>query len=87
MFDTAKFDSKDGELTFVRAIERDDVVINWLRPRSDEFNITYNLGHIYEPDFVVETDDCIFLVEVKGVDKLNNPDILAKKKQLFNIVL
>ena len=79
VFSTAKFDSKDGELTFARVIERDDDVINWLRPHSKEFNITYNRGHAYEPDFVVETEECTFLVEVKGEDKLNDPDVLAKK--------
>lgn len=45
-------------------------VQNWLRPHPKEFNITYNHGHIYEPDFVVETENIIYLVEVKGEDKL-----------------
>lgn len=81
VFNTAKFDSKDGELTFARVVERDDDVVNWLRPNPREFNITYNRGHAYEPDFVVETEECNFLVEVKGEDKLNNPDVLAKKER------
>ncbi|MDU4577066.1 MAG: hypothetical protein E6Y68_06880, partial [Negativicoccus succinicivorans] len=37
--------------------------------------------HTYEPDFVVETEDTIYLVEVKGEDKLNDPDVIAKKKR------
>ena len=80
VFDTAKFDSKP-ELYFARAMERDSSVENWLRPAPTEFNITYNRGHKYEPDFVVETKDIIYLVEVKGEDKLNDPDVIAKKKR------
>jgi len=81
VFETAKFDSRP-ELLFARAMERDrDNVINWLRPAPTEFNITYNRGHNYEPDFVVETKDIIYLVEIKGEDKQNDPDVIAKKKR------
>lgn len=45
------------------------------------FNITYNHGHPNEPDFVVETDGKIYLVEVKGEDKMNLPDVIAKKNR------
>lgn len=81
VFSTAKFDSKDGELTLARVLENDPDVINWLRPHPQEFNITYNHGHSYEPDFVVETEDIIYLVEVKGEDKLHDPDVIAKKER------
>ena len=81
VFGEAKFDSKDGELTLARVMETDPDVINWLRPHPREFNITYNHGHAYEPDFVVETEDTIYLVEVKGEDKLNDPDVIAKKER------
>ena len=81
VFAEAKFDSKDGELTLARVLERDPDVLNWLRPSPQEFNITYNNGHNYEPDFVVETESMIYLVEVKGEDKLKDPDVLAKKER------
>ena len=80
VFDSAKFDSHP-ELLFARVVESDTDVQNWLRPAPQEFNITYNHGRIYEPDFVVETRDVIYLVEVKGEDKLNDPDVIAKKKR------
>ncbi|MBS4960332.1 MAG: DEAD/DEAH box helicase family protein [Clostridiales bacterium] len=80
VFNTAKFDS-NPELILARILEYDSDVINWLRPAPQEFNITYNHGHSYEPDFVVETSDFIYLVEVKGEDKLNDPDVIAKKKR------
>ena len=66
VFSTAKFDSKEGELTLARVLETDDDVQNWLRPHPKEFNITYNHGRNYEPDFVVETESTIYLVEVKA---------------------
>lgn len=80
VFDRAKFDSYP-ELLLARVLEYDTDVQNWLRPAPQEFNITYNHGHSYEPDFVVETEGTIYLVEVKGEDKLNDPDVIAKKKR------
>ena len=37
-------------------------------------------GNNYEPDFIIETEDKIYLTEVKGEDKINNPDVIAKKQ-------
>lgn len=81
VFSEANFDSAEGELSFARIIERDNDVLNWLRPSPKEFNITYNHGKSYEPDFVVETEDTIYLVEVKAEKDLNVPDVIAKKKR------
>lgn len=83
VFSTAKFDSKEGELALARILDsgENDDVLNWLRPHPKEFNITYNHGHFYRPDFVVETEHTIYLVEVKGEDRLNDPDVIAKKKR------
>ncbi len=80
VFDRAKFDSLP-ELLLARILETDEDVQNWLRPAPHEFNITYNRGHNYEPDFVVETEGAIYLVEVKGEDKINDPDVIAKKNR------
>ncbi|MBR0519641.1 hypothetical protein IJJ97_07610 [bacterium] len=80
VFNYAKFDSKIGELALARILEFDQDVIKWLRPHSNEFTIKYNSGNNYEPDFVIETEDKIYLTEVKGEDKINNPDVIAKKQ-------
>ena len=85
VFSEVKFDSAEGELSFARIIERDPDVLNWLRPSPKEFNITYNHGKNYEPDFVVETEDTIYLVEVKAERDLNDPDVIAKKKRGINV--
>ena len=79
VFTSAKFDSLP-ELVLARLLEQDKDVINWLRPAQNEFNITYNRGRHYVPDFVVETDKEIYLIEVKGEDKLNDADVIAKAK-------
>ena len=81
VFEEVNLDSAEGELSFARIIERDEDVLNWLRPSPKEFNITYNHGKNYEPDFVVETEDTIYLVEVKAEKDMNDPDVIAKKKR------
>ena len=80
VFSSAKFDSFP-ELLLARVLETDTDVINWLRPAQNEFNITYNRGRHYVPDFVVETEQYFYIVEVKGEDKLNDADVIAKGKQ------
>lgn len=73
-----KFDS-DSERKFAIVCEMSPEVIRWLRPAKEQFNITYNRGKRYEPDFVVEDDAFYYLVEVKRRDAMNDPDVLAKK--------
>lgn len=80
VFSSAKFDSYP-ELVLARVLENDRSVINWLRPAQNEFNITYNRGQHYIPDFVVETEIAFFIVEVKGEDKINHPNVIAKGKK------
>lgn len=81
VFETAKFDSVP-ELKLARIVEREtDFVQKWLRPSPMDFNITYNNGKKYEPDFVIETEKNKFLVEVKNDNELSNPDVLAKKQK------
>ena len=73
-----KFDS-DSERLFAIVCEISPEVIRWLRPSKEQFNITYNGGKRYEPDFVVEDDAFYYLVEVKRKDAMTDPDVLAKK--------
>lgn len=78
-----KFDS-NPERIFAIACENSPEVIQWLRPSPKQFNITYNRGHKYEPDFVVETSDMYYLVEVKDRRKLQDPDVVAKKERAIS---
>lgn len=80
VFDIAKFDSYQ-ELDLARILEKDDFVINWLRPSQNDFNLIYNRDKHYVPDFVVESEEHIYLVEVKGEDRINSADVIAKSKK------
>lgn len=84
VFSSCKFDSVP-ELVLARLLERDDGFIKtWLRPSPNEFNITYNNGRKYEPDFVVETRSTIYLVEVKADNQIEDDDVLAKKERAIS---
>ncbi|MBO6222842.1 MAG: hypothetical protein J6N56_03575, partial [Bacteroidales bacterium] len=74
-----KFDSST-ELNLSFVLEVDPAVKKWLRPAPTQFSIYWGNGaHRYEPDFVVETDDCIYLVETKAKKDLTDDDVKAKK--------
>lgn len=75
-----KFDSKtEQDLAFV--LENDKKVIKWLRPASNQFRIYWdNNSKRYEPDFIIETEDTIYMVEPKSLANINDADVLAKKE-------
>lgn len=75
-----KFDSAP-EKRFAIVCEQSKEVIKWLRPAAKQFNLFYGNGQRYEPDFVVETSDTMYLVEIKGEDKLNDENNLLKKQR------
>ncbi len=75
-----KFDS-NPERIFAMMCDNSNEVLQWLRPAPTQFGITYNRGRNYEPDFVVETDDMYYLVEVKARDKVRDPVVIAKKER------
>lgn len=75
-----KFDSAP-ERRFAIVCERDPEVRKWLRPAAKQFNLFYDGNRRYEPDFVVETEDTMYLVEIKGEDRLNDEDNLKKKQR------
>lgn len=73
-----KFDSAP-EKRFAIVCENDPEVLKWLRPAPKQFNLYYEGNRRYEPDFVVETKDTMYLVEIKGEDRINDEDNLQKK--------
>ena len=77
-----KFDSK-SEKDFVILLEKDssNFVSRWLRPADRQFNITWgSLGKKYEPDFVVETMDTIYMVEIKKAQDVDSNEVQDKAK-------
>ncbi|MCZ8198194.1 MAG: DEAD/DEAH box helicase family protein [Flavobacterium sp.] len=75
-----KFDSKtEQDLAFV--LENDNKVLKWLRPANNQFRIYWdNNSKRYEPDFIIETEDTIYMVEPKSSANINDADVLAKKE-------
>lgn len=72
------FDS-GTEHNFAQILEQDGEVLTWLRPSAMQFNIHWGRdSRRYEPDFVVETNDSIYLVETKASKELSNEEVLAK---------
>lgn len=78
LYPLQKFDS-DTERRFAVILERD--ALKWFKPAKGQFQIFYKLGADqpeYVPDFVVDTDSCIFLAETKAVSDLETQEVQAK---------
>ena len=75
-----KFDSKtEHDFSFV--LENDPKVLRWLRPAKEQFNIYWSNGSKrYEPDFIVETEDCIYMIETKAANEVANEEVQMKKQ-------
>ena len=75
-----KFDSKtEHDFSFV--LENDKKVLRWLRPAREQFSIYWSNGSKrYEPDFVVETADCIYMIETKAANEVTNEEVQMKKQ-------
>lgn len=79
LFKELKFQS-DPERKLAVILDRDSQ--KWFRPASGQFQIFYKLGvsqHEYQPDFVAETADYIYMMEPKAKNEMTSPDVLAKK--------
>jgi type III restriction enzyme len=60
--------------------ERAPGVMRWLKPGRGQFEIEYEPGRRYEPDFVVETEAEMFIIEVKAANQLEDNVVKAKAK-------
>ncbi|MDE5800995.1 MAG: DEAD/DEAH box helicase family protein [Paramuribaculum sp.] len=73
-----RFDSST-ELDFAFILETNNEVLKWIRPVPNQINIYWSSGaKKYEPDFIVETADAIYMCETKAEKDLNDADVLAK---------
>ena len=83
LYPLQKFDS-DTERRFAVILERD--AQKWFKPAQGQFQIYWKSGldsKEYIPDFVVETEDSIWLVETKAGKDLKDPEVLAKADAAF----
>ena len=74
-----KFQS-EAERVLSIILERD--AIKWFKPARGQFQIYYKWdGNYleYQPDFVAETAEIIYMLEPKNRDEIDSPQVVAKK--------
>ncbi len=75
-----KFHS-DSERKLSVILERE--AKRWFKPAKGQFRIYYKWGSDhpeYQPDFVAETDDTIYMLEPKAKNEMDDPQVLAKSE-------
>jgi type III restriction enzyme len=75
-----KFDSKT-EKDFAIILEQDKAVMKWLRPALNQFHIYWNHNSKrYCPDFIVETEKAIYMIETKKADSIDTIEVEEKSR-------
>ncbi|MCU0832809.1 MAG: DEAD/DEAH box helicase family protein [Chromatiaceae bacterium] len=80
LYPVQKFES-DAERRLAVILERD--ALKWFRPARGQFQIFYRDGadhREYQPDFVAEASDAIYMLEPKMRKEVEDPVVLAKKE-------
>lgn len=73
------FDSDDERRLSV-ILEDDEEVIRFIKPPLNQLGLFYKAGKQYNPDFLVETKDCKYMIEVKAANQVNNDDVQEKAR-------
>jgi type III restriction enzyme len=79
LYPLQKFQS-DAERTLSVILERE--AIKWFKPTKGQFQIFYRNGvehSEYQPDFVAEAADLIYMLEPKASNQIDDPIVTAKK--------
>jgi type III restriction enzyme len=80
LYSTQKFQS-DAERKLAIILDRE--ALKWFKPARGQFQIFYKLGadHFeYQPDFVAETADGIYMLEAKARNDMQDAEVQAKKE-------
>ena len=80
LYPVQKFDTNTERMLAV-ILERES--LKWFRPAKGQFQIYYRWQGEhpeYQPDFVAETDDTIYMLEPKMNTQMTDPQVLAKKE-------
>ena len=73
---------------YLRATKREKGLIlerealKWFKPARGQFQIYYRWGADYpeyQPDFIAETADCIYMLEPKAANQMDDTEVLAKR--------
>ena len=73
------FDS-DDERRFSVILEEDAAVLRFIKPPLNQLGLFYKAGKQYNPDFIVETDDAKYVIEIKAANRTEDIDVLDKAK-------
>lgn len=73
------FDS-DDERRFSVILEEDDAVLRFIKPPLNQLGLFYKAGKQYNPDFIVETNDAKYMIEIKAANRTDDADVLDKAK-------
>lgn len=80
LYPIQKFDA-ENERRFAVICEQDPKVKVWFKPALNQLKIYYNQKQSYNPDFIVETEDKKYLVELKAANKIDSDKEVEAKKQ------
>lgn len=61
----------------------------WFTPAKGQFQIFYKLGAEhpeYQPDFIAETKDAIYMLEPKSRNKMADIDVIAENMSMEELV-
>lgn len=81
LMDTPQRFQSDSERRLAVILEREKA--KWFRPAKGQFQLFYKRGTEqaeYQPDFVAETSDTIYMLEPKDAKQLTDAEVLAKKE-------
>lgn len=73
------FDSDDERKLSV-ILEEDSDVIRFIKPPLNQLGLFYKAAKQYNPDFLVETSDMKYMIEVKAANQTDNEDVQEKAK-------
>jgi type III restriction enzyme len=79
LYPVQKFQS-DSERKLSVILERE--TLKWFKPAKGQFQMYYKSGadHLeYQSDFVAETVDCIYMLEAKARNDIDDTEVQAKK--------
>jgi type III restriction enzyme len=79
LYSVEKFQS-DSERRLAVILEREE--FKWFKPRKGQFQLFYKWGldhPEYQPDFVAEGRDCIYMLEPKDASEMKDEQVIAKR--------
>lgn len=71
----------EGERIFSIVLEEDPEVLRWIKTPPNQLGIFWKAGQQYNPDFLVETSNMKYMVEVVPEKEIVSADTISKAKE------